>query len=217
MNSADARESHLPLRANRKVDQILEAANRLFLAHGYATTTMDEVARAAGVSKATLYVYFKGKNELFAAIVKASGDSFTHLLVEGGAGREPVRARLLRCGRAILTLLLAPEIVSSYRMVVAEAARHPELGRIYYENGAARLLDRLEEFFAEAMRRGDLRRAHPRRGAEQFIGLIRGDLQLCALLGVVRDVSEAEQDAIVRNGVDIFYRAYRPDRQGDQT
>jgi AcrR family transcriptional regulator len=195
----------------RKVEQILEAAGMLFREHGYGATSMDAVASAADVSKATLYVYFSGKRELFAAVITEEGERHSRSIIAGEAGQEDIRAKLIRFGGAVQSLLVAPDTVASYRMVVAEAARAPELGRDYYENGAARLLDRLEEFFASAMASGKLRSAHPRRAAEQFVGLVRGDLQLRALLGVENQVSEQQRDAVVRAGVDTFYRAYRPD------
>lgn len=198
-------------RPPRKVDLIVAAARGLFREHGYGATSMDAVARDADVSKATLYVYFSGKRELFAAVIAEEGDRNSRPLLAGEAGQEELRTKLLRFGRTILDLLLAPETVATYRMVVAEASRSPELGRTYYENGAARLLARLQELFAAAMSSGKLRKAHPRRAAEQFVGLIRGDLQLRALLGVDLELGEMQQDAVVRAGVDTFCRAYCPD------
>jgi len=203
-----------PLRPTRKVDLIMAAAGRLFRERGYGNTSMDAVAGEADVSKATLYVYFSGKRELFAAVVAAEGDRNSGPLLAGEAGQEELRARLLRFGRTILDLLLAQETVATYRMVAAEAARFPELGRDYYDNGAARLLARLEALFAGAMSNGSLRKAHARRAAEQFVGLIRGDLQLRALLGVPTEASASQQDAVVRAGVDTFWRAYRTDEPG---
>jgi len=195
-------------RGTVKLEQIMQAAKRLFLEHGVATTTMDAVAREAGVSKATLYSYFRSRDELFGAVVEALDDRFTASLISGVSGSEDLRVKLLRFGRTVLELLLHPETISAYRTVVAEAARFPELGEVFYANGACRLLDRLERFFASAMESGLLRPAHPRRAAEQFVGLVRGDLMLRALLGISRSADAAEIDAIVASGVDTFCRAY---------
>jgi len=204
-------ESAEATRQRPKLTLILAAASRLFRSSGYGATSMDAVAREADVSKATLYVYFSGKRELFAAVIASEGDRNSRALIAGEAGQEDMEARLLRFGRAILSLLLAPETVGSYRMVTAEAHRFPEIGAVFYDNGPARLLARLDEFFASAMKSGKLRSAHPRRAAEQFIGLIRGDLQLRALLALDDTLSKRHQDEVIRSGVDTFYRAYRPD------
>jgi AcrR family transcriptional regulator len=199
------------VRPPSKLNLILVAASCLFRSHGFGATSMEAVARKADVSKATLYVYFSGKRELFAAVIEAEGDRNSRALIAGEAGQEEMEARLLRFGRTILSLLLAPETVGAYRMVTAEAHRFPEIGAVFYDKGPARLLARLEEFFSSAMKSGKLRSAHPRRAAEQFIGLIRGDLQLRALLALDSTLSKQHQDEVIRIGVDTFYRAYRPD------
>ena len=203
-------------RQRAKLNAILVAASRLFRSQGYGATSMDAVAREADVSKATLYVYFSGKRELFAAIIEAEGDRNSRALIAGEAGQEEMQARLLRFGRTILSLLLAPETVGAYRMVTAEAHRFPDIGAVFYAKGPARLLARLEDFFAAAMKSGKLRSSHPRRAAEQFIGLIRGDLQLRALLALDASLSKQHQDEVIRSGVDTFYRAYRPDPPADE-
>ena len=198
------------VRPRAKLARILAAASRLFREHGYGVTTMDAVAREADVSKATVYVYFSGKRELFAAVIAEEGDRNSRALITGTSGHEEMRAKLLRFGRAIVALLLAPESIGAYRMVTAEANRFPEAGRVFYDNGPARLIARLEEFFAEAVAQGKLMAAPQRLAAEQFIGLVRGDLQLRALLAMDDKLSAAHQDEVIKSGVETFYRAYKP-------
>lgn len=198
-------------RSGRKLEQVIAAAARLFREHGFGATSMDLVASEAIVSKATLYAYFSGKRELFAAVIAAEDDRHSRSLLADPGADEDFPEILLRVGRTIQDLLLAPETVSSYRMVVGEASRFPELGRDYYAHGAGQLLGRLEEFFANAMADGQLRAGHPRRAAEQFVGLVRGDLMLRALLGVDERLSAAQKDSVLRAGVDAFRRAYQPD------
>jgi TetR/AcrR family transcriptional regulator, mexJK operon transcriptional repressor len=197
-----------------KVRLILQRARDIFMHSGYGAASMDAVARAAGVSKATLYMFFAGKRELFAAVILEERNRYAVSLLSGEATRESVRAKLMRFGEAIVNFLISEETVASFRMVVGEAARAPELGRLFYENGPSRLLDRLEAFLHASMTRGELRKADPRRAAEQLIGLVRGDLQLRALLGITGGSSRAHVKAIVRDGVDTFYRAYTQDYRG---
>jgi TetR/AcrR family transcriptional regulator, mexJK operon transcriptional repressor len=118
---------------------------------------------------------------------------------------------LLPVARAVIELLLSADTVACYRMVVAEASRLPELGAAYYQGGAERLLNRLEQYFTTAIEGGQLRAARPRVMAEHFVGLVRGDLQLRALLGIKNDLFERQKDVAIRVGVDAFYRAYAPD------
>ncbi len=193
-----------------KAEQILQAARAEFLQHGYAATSMEDIAIAAGVSKPTLYVYFGNKRDLFAAIIEHERERYAGLVLAGGSGRENIQLRLMRYGRLLVDFLLAPETVASYRMVVAEAGRLPELGETFYRNGPVKFLDRLETFIVRCMDSGALRASDPRRAAEQFLGLVRGDLQLRALLGLTQGMSRPQIDAVIRAGVDTFWRAYRP-------
>lgn len=195
-------------RSRAKVEAILAAAAREFRLHGYGTTSMDAVAGSAGVSKATLYAYFPSKQQLFAAVICEECDRQSGALLEVQFGGTDLREELMKLGRAVLDLLLSKETITSYRMVAAEATRLPELGRSYYENGAARLHARLESFLKAAMRNGLLRSGSPHTAAAQFIGLVRGDLMLRALLCMDGGATEKEKQTSVRSGVDSFCRAW---------
>jgi TetR/AcrR family transcriptional regulator, mexJK operon transcriptional repressor len=199
-----------PSRPADKAAQILRAAREEFLRHGYAATSMDAVALTAQVSKATLYVYYGSKRDLFAAIIQQERDRYAGSMLSGESGREPIEAKLLRFGRNIVDFLVSADTIASYRMVMGEAGRLPELGEAFFMNGPVKLLDRLEEYIDKAMRSGSLRRDDARCAAEQLIGLVRGDLQLRALLGVTDGLTRARMDAVIRAGVETFYRAYRP-------
>ena len=163
-----------------KVQRILLAARAVFTEHGYSNASMDALAQKALVSKATLYLYFESKQELFAAVILEERDRFAASFLAGEQGREAMPTRLLRFARALVHFLLSPDIIASCRLVIGEAARAPELGLAFYDNGPARLLGRLEQFMTRAIAAGQLRKVNPRVAAEQFIGLVRGDLQLRA-------------------------------------
>ena len=197
-------------RGEEKIAQILQAARSQFLRQGYSGTSMDDVALAANVSKPTLYVYFGSKRDLFGAVIDHERERYGRLMLVGERGREHIRVKLLRIGRAIVDFLLSEETIASYRMVVAEAGRLPEAGRTFYANGPVKFLDRLQTFVAKCMQDGALRVGDPRRAAGELIGLVRGDLQLRALLGLSDEVTAVEIDSAVRSGIDTFYRAYRP-------
>ena len=209
MGTATQSETPRAARTRRKLEAILDAARRLFREHGYAATSMDALAIAAEVSKATLYAQFPGKRELFAAVVQQEGDrQSSALLNDATARRGELRAQLLRFGRAVQDLLTSEQTIASYRMVASEAARLPELGRTYYENGAALLHERLESFLSAEMSAGRLRTGPPHIAAMQFIGLVRGDLMLKALLCVDAGASERERHNVLRHGVDTFWRSW---------
>jgi AcrR family transcriptional regulator len=192
------------------VERIVEAAHRLFLSRGFAETSMEAIAQEAGVSKATLYAHYGSRDELFTAVIWAAGDRFSSGLVSGVTGAADLRSKMERLAGAVLDLLLSPEVVATNRIVAAEARRFPELGKLFYENGPDRLMARLAEVFETAMAAGSLRRSAPRDVAKHFIGLIRGDLQLRAMLGDESAMSATERNRAITTGVAVFLAAYAP-------
>lgn len=193
-----------------KAGQVVQAARRLFMERGYGATSMEAVAREAGVSKATLYAYFAGKAELFSAIVATECRRFVPTVDESEVDRLPVQDALMRIGRRFLDLLISPPALAAYRVVVAETPRFPELGRAFYDAGPANTLSALAGYLERATARGELAVADPYTGAALLVGMIRSHLQLRILLGVTAEVGEAERDRHVGAAVDLFLGGYRP-------
>jgi TetR/AcrR family transcriptional repressor of mexJK operon len=196
-------------RSRVKVQQILEAAARLFLAQGYGATSMDAIAREAGVSKATLYAHYKGKDELFAEMIAIRAAE--HSAASTGLGLEgkDIREQLLRIADDHVALLLSREALGIYRVVLAEVARFPEIGRAFYESGVRLRHGQLVDYFTRADAAGMLRIDQPRRAAGEFFGMVGGHLQMHALLGLGVEFSPDDRAAIVAHAVDTFLRAYR--------
>lgn len=199
-------------RADRKAQAILIAARTHFYRDGYAATSVDAIGRGAGIGKATIYKHFGSKQALFAAVVAQENrgglDEIRAILIGNGALKD----RLDRASHVLLALLTAPDFIASYRMVMSEATRLPELAALYYA-GAASLLEALSESFRAMAASGELKVADPHLAAQQFVGLIRGDLQLQALLGIAPP-SASERAKIVKSGVAVFQRFYAEGRIG---
>ena len=120
---------------NAKRRQILDGARRVFLADGFDGASMNEVARSAGVSKGTLYVYFTDKQDLFAALIRDEKQSQAEQLCRFDTDDVDVRATLLALGVRLMELMTRPESIAQLRTVVAVAAKFPAIGRAYYEAG----------------------------------------------------------------------------------
>lgn len=121
------------LAINNKREQILQGAMKIFLHHGYATTSMDRVAFEAGVSKQTIYSHFQDKEGLFRALIErvtirrlqAEYQSESELF-QG----EPVPV-LTKLANSILRRMEDPEYIALIRLVIAESGRFPELAQLY--------------------------------------------------------------------------------------
>lgn len=187
---------------------ILDAARDVFLERGYGETSMDVVAQVAGVSKATVYALFASKDRVFAAVIEREGDRQTAAI--DAADDAPVDEVLRRFAFDSSTLLLSPSNTAMSRTVSSEAVRSPDVGRLFYANGPDRLIGRLAGYLAQAMKRGELRKADSRLAAAQFLAVIVGDLQLRMAMGLPSP-SRAEQRNVVTAGVEMFVRAYQPE------
>jgi TetR/AcrR family transcriptional repressor of mexJK operon len=108
-----------------------------------------------------------------------------------------------------VTLLLSPDALGIYRVVLAEVARFPELGRAFYESGVRLRHGAMVDYLIRADAAGTLRIDQPRRAAGEFFGMIGGHLQMHALLGLGVEFSQQDRDSIVGHAVDAFLRAYR--------
>jgi TetR/AcrR family transcriptional repressor of mexJK operon len=174
-----------PPTQQRKRRQVLDAAAGLFMAQGYGATSMDAVARAAGVSKATLYAYFAGKDELFAAIV---GEACSrHAEASGGAHGEDeadLRAALVAIGRSYLAFLFRDDVMAIYRVVMAEGPRFPELGHAFFQSGPRKIIAWLSGWMAERQAQGALSEGEPEMMAEQFLALLRTSGFMRRILGL---------------------------------
>ena len=192
--------------ASPKRRAILAAASELFVARGYEAVSMDAIARAADVSKATLYAYFESKDQLFATIVQIACRE--NLMPESGlpAGDIDIEEALRAIGGRTLRFLLTPRSRAIFRLVLAESARFPELGRAFYENGPEAGGAGLGAWMA---RQPSLRPGEPKVAAEQFVGLLRTGLYMRAALGLVSEPAETEIDAVVAAAVKTFLAAYR--------
>lgn len=193
-------------RSSAKRTAILDAAQACFLELGYANTSMDMVAARAGVSKATIYAHFQSKDDLFGAIIRrrcTNQMTFDDVSLQG----MDARAALTALANQLMRLFVDVETMGIYRMVVAEAARHPDLAKAYYEAGPLLGKARLAEVFAAMNRLGLMKVPDPRQATDAFIGMLRTEFFHRKLLGLP-DSDQVTADSTVANAVETMVRAY---------
>ncbi|MGH3679237.1 MAG: TetR/AcrR family transcriptional regulator [Natronosporangium sp.] len=154
---------------------VLEAAREVFLRSGYAGASMDEVAAIAGVSKVTVYNHFSDKHNLFTAVItRAIGEAeeSSRSLVDDLAQSVDVEKDLRVFARQHIVLVTQPHLIQLRRMIIAEAARFPELARTWHRAGPERAHAKLAEQLEQLARRGLLRVADPLLAAQNLNYLI---------------------------------------------
>ena len=192
-----------------KREAILEAAKSLFLSLGYANTSMDAVAAAAGVSKLTVYSHFTDKQTLFCSAVMATCQiQLPDLLFEYPEG-VPVEDVLLNIARGFQALISSDEAVKLSRLIMAQGSLDPSFGEYFYEAGPKRVLAGMEGLLREIDARGLLRIDNPLSAAEHFFCLIKGAPDYRLLLGCAGPLEGQAAEAHVQEVVGVFLRAFR--------
>lgn len=184
---------------------LLDVALRQFADHGYGATSMTSIARAAHVSKTTLYARFASKDTLFRAIMQAQIRLYEDRIALDGASATPDLAASLKAhARRMLEASLDPQVLQINRLILAESNRFPELGGIAAERtgyGIAQVTDFIRSHSGPA----DPVHARAEQIARVFVLMLRGLLVDVLLTG--RQVPEAEIDAFVVSAVDILLPA----------
>ncbi len=196
------------IRRGRKFEQVLDGAREVFLREGFAGANVDDIARTAGVSKATLYSYFPDKRLLFVEMARAECLRYAddaEALIDTEAGIDAV---LFCAARRIGDLITSDFTLRIFRICAAEADRFPELGRAFYEAGPLLARTRLAAFFREAMARGDLVIADVDLAADQFGQLCKACLFDRAVFALGTPPTEAERDHVARAAVATFMARY---------
>jgi AcrR family transcriptional regulator len=189
--------------------QIVEGARQIFLAQGFDAASMNDIARAAGVSKGTLYVYFADKEQLFAAIVEEECCAHAETVFDLDPADRDVESALIRFGSAYVSFLCRPEKASALRTVMAIAHRMPEIGRTFYETGPAVGIARLAAYLRAQTEAGVLAVEDFEVAAAQFMDACQSTLFKPVLFNFRKAPGPEQIDHVVRIAVRTFLAAYR--------
>ncbi len=207
-------ESAQPLRISDpqgKVGQILTAARELFLNAGYGNTSMDAVAKHAGVSKSTLYAHFENKEQLFGAVVGSVRQRLQDALTSVSTDDERDIVKMLyQIGAHFMHHVTEPTSLTIFRVVIGEVNSFPELGREMYQSGQTAIGGLIAEFFRQWTADGLLSVDDPSLAARQFLALVKGDLQFRCLCDTEQHPTQGEITRNIEAAVAMFLAYYGP-------
>ena len=201
-------------RREQRRDVILEVAARSFLEHGYAGTTMSAIASELGGSKGTLWNYFPSKEVLFGAVLDRATIAFRDELRVKLTKADSLEKVLGRLCETFISKLNSPEAIALQRLVVGEAGRFPEMGRIYYERAPQPTLELMAGYIGTVMEQGLLRRENPLHTAQYLVAMCTARSNIRLQTGVGDWLSPAEVREEARDAMMLFLRAYRPESGG---
>lgn len=192
----------------RKYDQVLDGARLVFLSDGYEGATVDDIAKAAGVSKATIYSYFPDKRLLFVEVAKnqcvAQAENALATLDMDAPVPEFLRALAIE----MIDFITSDFGRRIFRIFVAETERFPDLGRQFYESGTLLTQNSLVAYLHKAAERGEVRIADFELAAQQFYHLCKVDLFERATFNLSDSFTKAEKDRVIDGAVTMFLARY---------
>jgi AcrR family transcriptional regulator len=209
-----AADTTTPLRISGDEDsskrrQILDGARKVFMDLGFDGASMGEIARAAGVSKGTLYVYFADKCGLFETIVEEEKIEQSKSAFNFDPDRN-VDTTLPEFGRAYISMLCRPGGGSAIRTVMAIAERMPEVGSRFYTNVIAMTVDRFAAYLEARARLGELVIDDYQLAAWQFMQMCQATLFQAFIFQAKPSPSPDQIAKVVDSATRVFFAAYRP-------
>ena len=198
----------LPITRGRKFLQVLEGARAIFLRDGFEGAAVDDIAREAGVSKATLYSYFPDKRIMFMEVFRnelAREAADASALIEVDLPVEQVLPFIVQIVSAHMIWEFGLRI---YRVSVGEAERFPSLAQEYYESGPVVLRQQLVNYLEKCIRRGELKIPDLELAADQLIELASVTIHDRALFLSVQSIDKEMLRKVNRSAVDMFLAYY---------
>lgn len=192
-----------------KNNAIIEAASELFLELGFDGTSMDGVAKRAGVSKQTVYSHFSSKEQLFGDAVHAAIAAYYPDRALASVENHTLEADLRAVCYRLATLLMTDQAIAMYRLLVTAAAKGSELGELFWRSGPADIQRQLAAFLQTWVERGALNIGDTEKAGQQLVALFKEPVHFKISIGIQAKLSEAEIDECVDDAVASFLKLYR--------
>ena len=200
-------------RSPAKHRAIMAAAASVFVREGFDRTSVDAVAAEARVSKRTIYNHFHDKESLFISVIRATLGSvtaeFAAALDDTIGESDDLERDFAALARRWVRLFLREDAAALRRLILAEAAHHPEIFHVWVEAGALQSIDQLARVLRRLAERRKLAISDPALAAEQLSLLITTPAQNASMFGTVT-LTDSQIDHLVIPNVQMFLRAYAP-------
>lgn len=198
-------------KTEEKREAILDVAAQAFGELGFEGTSMSEIRKRLGGSKATIYNYFASKEELFFEVIFRSVETeFEATYSAFDCVTDDISECLIGFGEKFLTFIYSPQIQTHHRLVIAQSGR-TELGKILYERGILRNQKVISNFLEEVMKLQKLKKTDAIIAAYHLCGLLESEFFNRVLLQVQNDITQEEIKAATKRAISVFLAAYKAD------
>ena len=193
----------------RRREEIIAVATRLFMRDGLHATTMDSIAHELGISKLTLYSRFENKDALFFAVIEAKAHHYIPSRFFEEFHDHTFQDSLYRIGYGLLRLVTSDDAVNIERMLMAAAKQKKNLTKLFYEAGPARMRRLVAQYLEGLHREGVLHVPDPLQSTYLFLSLFKGsEYCLRIKMNIPPKPSKREMEDYCREAVRMFITAH---------
>lgn len=192
-----------------KREQILDGAKRVFMEQGFEAASMNDITRAAGVSKGTIYVYFENKEDLFADMIERERRRITETIRHALDSGQPLADALMAFGMLFATHMTADQTIRAMRMVIAANHRLPSLCSRFFSASSINPVSVLQDYLDRQVAAGILTCDDTTHAAKQFIELTTVGLFKPRIFGAMEEVpAKSMIEKNVTSAIRMFLAAY---------
>ena len=202
-------DGSLTVKKGRKFDQVITGARDVFMSRGFEGASVDEIAKQAGVSKATLYSYFPDKKLLFMEVAKSECTRQADEILAETSEEDALDVVLLEIANRFVSFITSDFGQRIFRICVAESDRFPELGRAFYESGPMLMRCHMIELLQSAQANGDVDIEDFELASDQFAELCKADLFPRMVFSVSNTFTEVEKARVAEGAVQTFLARYQ--------
>lgn len=210
MSKADSSPPKFRRRAEHRPDELLDAALALFVAKGYAHTSVAEIARKAGLSKGAVYLYFPSKQAILEGLVKRA---VTPVAAAALAAADISTGDIRQTLRAVLTVIATtlgdPKVFAVPKVVIREATVAPEIAQLYRRAVFDTAFPTAVRLLEQAIASGQIRPVDPEMTIRSLIGPILVHMLFAEVFGI-KPEDGLSIDRLVENHLDILLHGLLP-------
>lgn len=201
------KKTKLRSKSEEKRQGILAAAIEIFCAKGFTKASMDSIAKAADVSKQTVYSHFGNKDELFVASISQRCNEFRISALPKDVLLEP-KVALLTFAESFIQLLLSDEGMAIHRVCISESQSNPKVSQLFYAAGPEQVIKQIAQLLASYNEQGLLKINDTQLAAIQFLSLIKGEAAMRREYNTELQINANDIESYLKSSVELYLRGY---------
>lgn len=182
-------------KSKEKREQILNCATNLFLHNGFINSSMDMIAKEAGVSKQTVYSHFNSKDELYTAVIDAKCKQYSFDAGRLESHKRSLNDILMDVAYQVVELLQDPKVIAMYKVVISEASNSPHVAELFWRAGPLQSVETVAQIIS-ANSSPEVTKAKAKAISTDFFNLLKSDFHMRSILQLPAELSENQKRCI---------------------